>query len=144
MEYIDFIEVYNIKKIDTINYTKALEKLYISDYDGIEYTEIIILNKKQEYLIKLDDIIYNIKCDKAFLYYIVNEKVYPIESHTRFITACCPFTNIYIGVITDTEDTLVKINRIILKTNIRDEMICKVVEDNNFKYYMNMLSIRDN
>lgn len=141
MEYSDFIQEYNIKKSVITNYDKALKELCKSDYDGIEYAETITLENKQEQIIKLDDIIYNIECDDT-LYYVVNEKVYPVESHTRFITACCPFTNIYFGIINDAEKIPIKFDRIILKMKIRDEMIDKVDRDYNIGYYMGMLYIK--
>jgi len=136
MKYSDFIGKYKILQSDATNFAESWSKLYDSDYDGIEFTGTMHLENKKETNIVFEDIIYNITCDDGFLYYIINKKIYPIKTNTRFIKSCSIFTNISFGVISCNNDEKipVKYNRIMLKSKARNEMIENVTSDNKFTY----------
>jgi hypothetical protein len=142
MYFDEFIGQYLINyDLFTDNFTDALNKLQNGLYDIISYKETMeLISKKKIQLCKTDYITDFDNIDNV--YYIIDNKEYPLLSDTMLFLSLTPLKPIYL-IYNGPESITIKYRRYCIKQFILDSILYKPIICDNIKYSYGEVVVSD-
>lgn len=112
----------------------ALHKLFKHEWDIIAFRDYTIVYKNKDIKITSRDIVTNIKCNNASLFYVLDGNEYPIRDDTRFIVSLSPFRPIYIRIKNNTSYAKITYTILMMQDYMINDLRSLIVNDGDNLY----------
>ena len=115
------------------DYKLALIEFITKKYNSLSFIDSLTINPGDT-LLFIRDVISDIKCINNNLFYVIDDKEYPITTNTRLLICLSPLKNIYLRN-KSSHTQLIIFKRYFIKSTLIDTVISKIIKDRDHIYF---------